>query len=152
MSKPNEANNGSAAGGAGAGGLQKRNASTSGITTANSRVKPYIPKLPEILSIMPPSIEFSLAKIKDKKINEIKKIRPENIQYVTFSNSIYTTYFTLLSNLRYKFVENNKDIKYYMIKLSFPTNYSKSIFYKNLESPKWQLRTRVLVDGHPCCV
>jgi len=95
---------------------------------------------------------YWITEYKDKKINEIKKLRPDNIQYITFSNSIYTTYFTLLSNLRYKFVENNKDIKYYMIKISFPTNFAKSIFYKNLENHKWQLRTRILVNGHPCCV
>jgi hypothetical protein len=93
-----------------------------------------------------------ITKYKDFKIDTLKENKPIKIQYCNFSQNIYNNQFSLLSNLRYKFISTNKNIDYYLIKIKFPTKFSKRIYFRNNEYDNWNTRTRAIVNGAPGCI
>lgn len=94
-----------------------------------------------------------ITKYKDHMIDIVKELRPSKIQYCNFSQNIYVNQFSLLSGLRYKFIERNKDIDYYLIKIIFPTKFPKKIYFRNNEyKNNWSTRIRTIVNGDPGCI
>jgi hypothetical protein len=93
-----------------------------------------------------------ITKYKDFMIDTLKENKPAKIQYCNFSQNIYNNQFCLLSNLRFKFIERNKDIDYYLIKINFPTKFPKKIYFRNNEFDNWNTRIRTIVNGAPGCI
>jgi hypothetical protein len=96
-------------------------------------------------------IVYWITECKDYYVRTIKLERPAKPNYVNFSMNIHNIHMSLLSNLRYKFVKNNENVRYYMIEIIFPSNYPEEIFYKNTESSLWTMRRRGYVNGEPGC-
>lgn len=96
-------------------------------------------------------IIYWLTSCKDTYIDKIKSERPYKIPYMYYSNSIYVNQFSLLSNLRYRFINNNVGLHYYLVKISFPTKYDSKIYFRNENDEKWIIRTRAIVNNVPGC-
>jgi len=92
-----------------------------------------------------------ITEFKDKMVDKIKDRKPNKIPYFNFSYNIYSTQLSLLSNLRYKFCNNNKNLNYYLIKIKIPTKVSEHIYFKTNESDSWLQRTRAIINGSPGC-
>jgi hypothetical protein len=92
-----------------------------------------------------------ITEFKDKMVDIIKDKKPQKIPYFNFSYNIYSTQFTVLSNNRYRFCNNNKKLNYYLIKIRIPTNISKHIYFKTNDSDSWMQRTRANINGSPGC-
>ncbi len=88
---------------------------------------------------------------KDMMIDKLKNNKPVKIPYVSFSTNIYNYQFTMLNNLRYRFCKNNKNINYYLIKITLPTKNIGNVYFKNFDSDNWIMRTRAIVNGAPGC-
>jgi hypothetical protein len=95
---------------------------------------------------------YWVTEFKDTMIEKLKVMRPVRLPYTSFSYNVYVTQLTLLSNLRYRFCQNFKDINYYVIKMYLPTNFNGQVYYKTIESDNWYYRTRAYVNGGPGCV
>ena len=89
---------------------------------------------------------------KDDKLDLIKTKRPIKPSMNTSElDRLSETQFSMLTNLRKKFIDNNPELNYYLIKIKIPTNNPELISFSNLNS-KWYTRTRDLVDGIACCI
>jgi len=89
---------------------------------------------------------------KDDKLDLIKTKRPIKPSMNTSElDRLSETQFSMLTNLRKKFIDNNSDLNYYLIKIKIPTNNPELISFSNLNS-KWYTRTRELIDGIACCI
>jgi len=98
------------------------------------------------------SIYHWITSYKDSTLDQIKTKRPiRPISYNSDLDNISETQFSILTNLRKKFIDNNPDLNYYLIKIKIPTNNSNIISFSNLNS-KWYTRTRELIDGVACCI
>jgi hypothetical protein len=95
---------------------------------------------------------YWVTEFKDTMIEKLRVSRPVRVPYTSFSYNIYSTQLSLLTNLRYRFCSHYKDINYYVIKLSLPTNFNGQVYYKTIESDNWYFRTRAYVNGGPGCV
>ncbi len=95
---------------------------------------------------------YWVTEFKDTMIEKLRVSRPVRISYTSFSYNVYATQLALLSNLRYRFCQNFKDINYYIIKMSLPTDFDGQVYYKTMESDNWYYRTRAYVNGAPGCV
>ena len=96
-------------------------------------------------------IVYWITECKDTIVKKIKSEKPPKPVYINYSSNIHAIHLGLLSNLRNKFVKNNKNINYYLIEIQLPCNYEEPIYFKNLESDKWMQRTRTLINGVPSC-
>ena len=95
---------------------------------------------------------YWITKYKDYKMNILRDEKPVRIPYYNFSENIYSNQFSLLSNLRYKFIEKNENINYFLIKINFPTRFPKKIYFRNNDYDSWNIRTRTTVNGEPGCL
>ncbi len=89
---------------------------------------------------------------KDMMVDMHKSIRPIRMGYVSFGEGIYTTQLSLLSNMRYRFLNNNSELNYYLIKIKFPTDFHSKIYFKNHEMENWIIRIRTIVNDAPGCL
>jgi hypothetical protein len=80
-------------------------------------------------------------------ITRIKQFRPATIGHIKRKN-IYNSLLLQLSSLRGRFIANNAGIKYYVIKITFPTKLGNIYYY---EGKEWNKRTRQTVNGAPGC-
>jgi hypothetical protein len=98
------------------------------------------------------SIYHWITSYKDSTLDLIKTKRPVRpITYNSDLDKISETQFSILTNLRKKFIDNNEDLNYYLIKIKIPTNNPHLISFSNLNS-KWYTRTRDLIHGIACCI
>jgi hypothetical protein len=98
------------------------------------------------------SIYHWITSYKDAILDQIKTKRPTRPSvYNSDLDKISENQFSILTNLRKKFIDNNSDLNYYLIKIKIPTNNEHVISFSNLNS-KWYTRTRDLVDGIACCI
>jgi len=98
------------------------------------------------------SIYHWITSYKDAILDQIKTFRPvKPAMHTSDIDRLSETQFSILTNLRKKFIDNNSDLNYYIIKIKIPTNNSDLIRFSNLNS-KWYTRTRDLVDGVACCI
>jgi len=104
--------------------------------------------------IDPLNIYHWATNFKDDTLDEIKLRRPVRPPaFVNELEKIYENQFSILTNLRKRFIINNSDLNYYLIKIIIPTNNEHEISFSNLGSnTRWYTRTRYLVDGIPCCI
>jgi len=93
---------------------------------------------------------YWITEFKDTTIDKLKAERPNKLPYISY-DGVHSTQFSLLTNLRYRFLNNNDDIHYYLIKISFPTNIESKIFFRNYDEDNWIMRTRSIVNGGPGC-
>jgi len=94
-----------------------------------------------------------LTNYKDDTIECIKQIRPvrPHLSQKNF-DEIYEYQFIKLTNLRKRFIQYNKDIKYYIIKINIPINYKENISYCNVGNKRWIIKIRDVINGRPCCI
>jgi hypothetical protein len=98
------------------------------------------------------SIYHWITSYKDAILDEIKIKRPVRpVGYNSDLDKISENQFSILTNLRKKFIDNNSDLNYYLIKIKIPTNNEHIISFSNLNS-KWYIRTRDLIHGVACCI
>jgi len=104
--------------------------------------------------IDPSNIYHWATNFKDDSLDDIKLRRPSRPS--SFTNElekIYENQFCILTNMRKRFINNNPDLKYYLLKIKIPTNNEHEISFSNLGSnTRWYTRTRQLIDGIPCCI
>ena len=91
---------------------------------------------------------------KDMIIEEIRKRKPVKPQYIHNSfDIIYTTYFQLLTKMRYKFIQNNPKCNYYMIKITIPGKKETPVYFKHpIYDWKWIRKVRIDTKKGPCCI
>lgn len=94
---------------------------------------------------------YWVTECKDTTIDKLKKERPTRIPYISYSESVYATQFTLLTNLRRRLLNNNDNIHYYLIKITFPTKNESKLFFRNYDDENWIMRTRAIVNDSPGC-
>jgi hypothetical protein len=98
------------------------------------------------------SIYHWITSYKDAVLDQIKIKRPVRPSgYNSDLDRISENQFSILTNLRKKFIDNNLDVNYYLIKIKIPTNNEHIISFSNLNS-KWYTRTRDLIHGVACCI
>lgn len=95
---------------------------------------------------------YWVTECKDTTIEKLKKERPYRIPYVSFSESVYVTQFALLANMRKRFLNNNDNLHYYLIKINFPTKNESKIYFRNYDDENWIIRTRAIVNDSPGCL
>lgn len=93
-------------------------------------------------------IYYWVTRYKDAMIARLKQFRPATIGYTKRKN-IYNSLLLQLSTLRGRFIRNNPNINYYVIKITFPTNLTNIYYYINKD---WTKRTRCFVNGEPGCI
>jgi hypothetical protein len=88
---------------------------------------------------------------KDMIIEEIRKRKPIKPLYI--HDIVYVTYFQLLTKMRYKFIQNNPNCNYYIIKITIPGKQDVPIYFKHpVYDYKWIKKVRVDTDKGPCCI
>ena len=92
-------------------------------------------------------IYYWITRYKDAMIMRIKQFRPVTIGHLKRKN-IYNSLLLQLSSLRGRFIANNKNIKYYVIKITFPTKLG-NIYYR--DGDNWTSRQRQIINGEPGC-
>lgn len=96
-------------------------------------------------------IIYWVASYKDSMVDYYKSIKPERVSKIYFNN-IYVNQLLFLTNLRERFIKFNKNINYYVIKFTIPTNIGDT-YYRNLNlTNKWMMRRRQFVNGNPGCL
>jgi hypothetical protein len=73
----------------------------------------------------------------------------------TFYNEelFYNNVLRFISKMRYKFLNVNTNLCYYVIKFIIPANYNSEIFYSNLNSElRWIKKVRGYLGGNVCCL
>ena len=93
-----------------------------------------------------------ITEFKDISVDKLKSERPYRISYSSYTDSIYMTQFSLLTNMRKRFLNNNDNLHYYLIKINFPTNYESKLFFRNYGEDNWITRTRAIVNNSPGCI
>jgi len=91
---------------------------------------------------------------KDIVIDKYMHSKPRPPMYPRMSNAPYAL-MTHLSDMRLKFIRNNKDLRYYMIRVHFSGNIpkSRSLEYFHQFRQSWQSRNRVWSPYiGPCCM
>jgi hypothetical protein len=96
-------------------------------------------------------VMYWITEFKQNTIQKLRLVRPQRIPYMCFSQNIYSSQLSLLSNLRYRFC-NNPDINFYMIRITIPTDIVGSVYYKLESNDTWYQRTRTFVNGLPGCI
>ena len=94
---------------------------------------------------------YWITECKDITIDNLKKERPNKIPYLNYSESVYMTQFTMLTNIRHRLLNNNDNLHYYLIKITFPTKYNSKLFFRNYDDENWITRTRAIVNNSPGC-
>jgi hypothetical protein len=89
---------------------------------------------------------------KDMMVDLHKSQRPIRMGYLNYGEGFYTTQLSLLNNMRYRFVNNNSDMNYYLIKISFPTDFTSKVYFKTHDMENWLIRTRTIVNDSPGCL
>ena len=97
---------------------------------------------------------YWIFRFKDHSVNKYLNLKPLPPLSPKILNAPYTL-MTQLSNMRAKFVDKNKDIKYYLIRISFSGKIKnmKYIEYYNKFRKTWNTKRRVLHPLYgPCCL
>jgi len=90
--------------------------------------------------------DYTIAKIRARK-----PIKPE-YSYNELSH-LYCDYFRCLTKLRYKFLSNNTEIKYYLLKIVIPGKKNFRTYYKHpIYEWKWMTKIRSIGIQGPCCI
>lgn len=95
----------------------------------------------ELYKNNPENYIYWICKFRDYKIDSLIRIKPikpfMRMKYINYSSE-----FVKLERLRKKFLETNKDINYYIIKVTIPTQCEDEVFYKDIfNSIKKKTRT-----------
>lgn len=91
---------------------------------------------------------------KDIVIQEIRSRKPAK-PALSFNppDNMYITYFQLLTKLRYKFIVNNSDCNYYLIKIRIPGKKKKDVYYQHPHYyGRWIKKIRSINEQGPCCL
>ncbi len=91
---------------------------------------------------------------KDLIIQEIRSRKPIKPIYTYGAfESIYMNYFQLLTKMRYKFITNNTECNYYVIKIRIPGKKDIPVYYKHpVYDWKWMMKVRSIGSKGPCCI
>ena len=98
---------------------------------------------------------FWLMKFKDQKLKQIKMLKPKipDLTFVKIINNPSYIY-KHLSNLRYKLIESNKDINYFMIMIKINVlvnNNNNHILYYDINKKIWDEKIRKVYKDNPMC-
>jgi hypothetical protein len=93
-----------------------------------------------------------ITEFKDTTVDKLKSERPVRIPYSSYSDSVYATQFSLLTNMRQRFLNNNDNLHYYLIKIIFPTKSESKLYFRNYGEDNWIIRTRTVVNNAPGCI
>ena len=97
------------------------------------------------------NIIYWLTTYKDFMLKKITKERPKKPNPNHLINLV--NLFSRLSVMRYRFLKNNDDIIYYMIEINFQNiNNDEAVLFKFPNSKKWNFKTRITLNGDPCCI
>jgi len=91
---------------------------------------------------------------KDMIIQEIRSRKPVK-PVLSFNppDNMYVTYFQLLTKLRYKFIINNSECNYYLIKIRIPGKKKRDIYYQHpYYDDRWIKKIRSINEQGPCCI
>ena len=105
------------------------------------------------LKIDPCHYIFWLMKFKDEILTKIKKLKPKMPDMTFIKINGHSYIYKHLSNLRYKFVESNKDINYFIINIkinSLDKNCSPILYY-DIHKKIWIKKIRKLYNEIPMC-
>lgn len=97
---------------------------------------------------------YWIFRFKDHAVSNFLKVKPVPPTTPKILNAPYTL-ITHLSNMRAKFIEKNKDLKYYLIRISFSGKIKdmKHIEYYNKFKKTWITKRRVIHPMYgPCCL
>lgn len=97
---------------------------------------------------------YWLMLFKEQEIDKLQRIKPQKPKIPKINQG---PYFLLnnLTELRTKFINNNNEIKYFVIKIVFPSkaNEYDTVYYYNLEGKTWLTKERHYhVNVGPCCL
>ena len=96
-------------------------------------------------------ILYWVAKFKDYKIDELQKIKPKKIDTPSLLNN--SMILSKLSQMRYRFIKNNKNLNYYLIEIFISnSSNSKPIHFKLPNSNIWNFRIRIETKNGPSCI
>ena len=95
-------------------------------------------------------IFFWVAKFKDFKINELQKIKPRKKNLPSLVNN--SMILSKISNMRYRFIKNNKNLNFYIIEINIKNNNNIYSRYRLPYSELWCYRTRVCDIYGPGCI
>ena len=99
------------------------------------------------------TVFYWLTLFRDKKLKKLQKVKKQINKTKPILSKIQcpTQILCDLSGLRYMFIKNNANIKYYYIKISLNLAGMKShiSFFQN---NKWKSRTRIMNDDGPSCI
>jgi hypothetical protein len=87
---------------------------------------------------------------RDYILKQIIQKKPKKSRYMKYSFS-YAYEFNNLDQLRKKFLENNKDIQYYILEIHFLTSLDDDVFYTD-KSKSIKKRVRIERDGEPISI
>jgi len=113
---------------------------------------------------------YWLLKYKDEYVEKYLRVKPRPPTIPKMFNAPFSI-ITQLSDMRYKIVENTKNINYYLLKVKFPGNIDFNnkrnkkvatfggpshshnyLEYRTLHKQKWQKRARIVGPKGPCCI
>lgn len=90
---------------------------------------------------------------KDDSVDYLKTIRPIRAGITCVNNDeVFIHQFQMLTNMRKRYIENNDNMNYYIIKCSIPTDNDDDIGFSNLGGDKVIYKVRDVIDGNPCCI
>jgi hypothetical protein len=91
---------------------------------------------------------------KDMVIQEIRSRKPvKPLLSFNTPESMYISYFQLLTKMRYKFILNNSDCNYYLIKIRIPGKKKQDIYYQHpYYDGRWIKKIRSINEQGPCCL
>jgi hypothetical protein len=91
---------------------------------------------------------------KDMIIEKIRNRKPIKPMYThTSFDFVYLNYFQLLTKMRYKFIQNNEECNYYIIKITIPGKKETPIYYRHpVYDWKWMMKIRTEGIEGPCCI
>lgn len=95
-------------------------------------------------------IFFWVAKFKDFKISELQEIKPRKKNLPSLVNN--SMILSRISNMRYRFLKNNKNLNYYIIEINIKNNNNIYSRYKLPYNELWYYRTRVCNEYGPGCI
>jgi hypothetical protein len=94
-----------------------------------------------------------ITEYKDISIDNLKLNKPKRPYINSRTQEVYQNQLQLLTNLRLRFIKNNKDINYYCLKIKLPTNYKSNISFSTLKAGDvLHSKVRTVIDGYPCCI
>lgn len=120
----------------------------------NYKIYPHEMKNIAHLKVDPTHYLYWLMQFKEEQINKLQLSKPYKPR-IQKTNQGPFYLLNGLTELRSKFIKNNNEIKYFMIKIIFPSKSKEfnTVYYYNTESKSWLTKSRQYNENvGPCCL